>query len=152
MLDDSRIGRAWVAIREDEVAAASTGVPIVGMKLTAFAIGACTGGVGGAVYALQVPFINPPTFALIESILILSCVVIGGMGSIGGAIFGAAVITLLPELFRGFADYRFFVFGAAIVLVMIFRPQGIFPSKRRTAELLGAHSDEEVYEAAGAGG
>ncbi|HEX3325592.1 MAG TPA: branched-chain amino acid ABC transporter permease [Actinomycetota bacterium] len=152
MLDDSRIGRAWVAIREDEVAAASMGVPIVGMKLTAFAIGACTGGVGGAVYALQVPFINPPTFALIQSILILSCVVIGGMGSIRGAIFGAAAIVLLPELFRGFLDYRFFVFGAAIVVVMIFRPQGIFPSKRRTAELLGAQHDEQLYEAAQAGG
>jgi branched-chain amino acid transport system permease protein len=152
MLDDSRIGRAWVAIREDEVAAASMGVPIVTMKLTAFAIGACTGGVGGAVYALQVPFINPPTFALIQSILILCCVVIGGMGSISGAIFGAAAIVLLPELFRGFLDYRFFVFGAALVLVMIFRPQGIFPSKRRSAELLGGQSDEQVYEAAHAGG
>jgi branched-chain amino acid transport system permease protein len=151
LLDDSRIGRAWVAIREDEVAAASMGVPIVRMKLTAFAIGACTGGIGGAVYALQVPFINPPTFALIQSILILCCVVIGGMGSIRGAIFGAAAIVLLPELFRGFLDYRFFVFGAALVLVMIFRPQGIFPSKRRTAELLGAQSDEQLYEAAAAG-
>jgi branched-chain amino acid transport system permease protein len=152
LLDDSRIGRAWVAIREDEVAAASMGVPIVRMKLAAFAIGACTGGVGGAVYALQVPFINPPTFALIQSILILSCVVIGGMGSIRGAIFGAAAIVLLPELFRGFLDYRFFVFGAAIVIVMIFRPQGIFPSKRRTAELLGAQHDDQLYDAARAGG
>jgi branched-chain amino acid transport system permease protein len=73
------------------------------------------------------------------------------MGSIRGSIFGAAAIVLLPELFRGFLDYRFFAFGAAIVVVMIFRPQGIFPSKRRTAELLGPRHDEQLYDAAQAG-
>lgn len=151
MLDHSRIGRAWVAIREDEVAAASMGVPIVRMKLMAFAIGACTAGVGGVIYAEQVNFINPPTFSIIQSILILSMVVIGGMGSISGAILGASLVVLLPEIFRGFEDYRFFVFGFALVVVMIFRPQGILPSKRRKAELLGAASDEELYEARSAG-
>ncbi|HYN35603.1 MAG TPA: branched-chain amino acid ABC transporter permease, partial [Actinomycetota bacterium] len=89
MLDNSRIGRAWVAIREDEIAAASMGVPIVRMKLAAFAIGACTAGVGGVIYAEQVNFINPPTFDLLQSILILSAVVIGGMGSVMGSILGA---------------------------------------------------------------
>jgi branched-chain amino acid transport system permease protein len=152
LLDSSRIGRAWVAIREDEVAAAAMGVPVVRMKLAAFAIGACTAGVGGVVYASQVGFINPPTFNIFQSILILTMVVIGGMGSIAGSIIGATVVVLLPEVFRGFEDYRFFVFGVVIVLMMIFRPQGLLPSKRRKAELKGATADEQLYEAAHAGG
>jgi branched-chain amino acid transport system permease protein len=152
LLDNSRIGRAWVAIREDEVAAAAMGVPVVRMKLAAFVIGASTAGVGGVVYASQVGFINPPTFNIFQSILILTMVVIGGMGSIAGAVIGAAVVVLLPEVFRGFEDYRFFVFGLVIVLMMIFRPQGLLPSKRRKAELQGAATDEQLYEAAHAGG
>src|SRR5919106_1516882 len=152
MLDNSRIGRAWVAIREDEVAAAAMGVPVVRMKLAAFAIGACTAGVGGVGYASQLGFINPTTFNIFQSILILTMVVIGGMGSIAGAIIGATVVVLLPEVFRGFEDYRFFVFGLVIVLMMIFRPQGLLPSKRRKAELQGATTDEQLYEAAHAGG
>ncbi len=144
MLDRSRIGRAWVAIREDEVAAASMGVPVVRMKLAAFAIGACTAGVGGVIYAEQVNFINPPTFSILQSILILSMVVIGGMGSVWGAILGASLVVLLPEIFRGFEDYRFFVFGLSLVVVMIFRPQGLLPSSRRKAELVG-HVAEEQY-------
>ncbi len=136
MLDKSRIGRAWVAIREDEVAAAAMGVPVMRMKLTAFAIGACTAGVGGVVYAEQITFINPPTFSLIQSILILSMVVIGGMGSIAGSLLGATLIVVLPEIFRPLEDYRFFLFGFALIVVMIFRPQGLLPSKRRQAELM----------------
>lgn len=143
-LDRSRIGRAWVAIREDEVAAAAMGVPVVRMKLAAFAIGACTAGVGGVIYAEQVNFINPPTFSILQSILILSMVVIGGMGSVWGSILGAMLVVLVPEVFRGFEDYRFFAFGLAIVLVMIFRPQGLLPSSRRTAELSG-HVAEDQY-------
>lgn len=147
MLDNSRIGRAWVAIREDEIAAASMGIPVVRMKLAAFIIGASTAGVGGVVYAEQVGFINPTTFTIIQSILILTMVVIGGMGSIKGAIAGAAIVVLLPEIFRALAAYRFFVFGLALVVIMIFRPQGLFPSKRRKAELLGGASEEQLYEA-----
>jgi branched-chain amino acid transport system permease protein len=142
MLDRSRIGRAWVAIREDEVAAAAMGVPVVRMKLAAFAIGACTAGVGGVIYAEQVNFINPPTFSILQSILILAMVVIGGMGSVWGSILGATLVVLLPEIFRGFEDYRFFVFGLALVIVMIFRPQGLVPSSRRKAEL-GRHLAED---------
>ena len=147
MLDHSRIGRAWVAIREDEVAAAAMGVPVIKMKLAAFAIGACTAGVGGVIYAEQVNFINPTTFSILQSILILTMVVIGGMGSIVGSIVGAAAIVPLPEVFRGCEEYRFFVFGLAIIAVMVFRPQGIWPSKRRKAELLGEARAQEQYEA-----
>jgi branched-chain amino acid transport system permease protein len=151
MLDNSRIGRAWVAVREDEVAAASMGVPVVKMKLAAFAIGACTAGVGGVIYAEQANFINPPTFDILNSILILLMVVVGGMGSLAGSILGASVIVLLPEIFREFNEYRVFVFGVALVVVMIFRPQGILPSKRRKAELRGAVMEEQLYEAEHAG-
>jgi branched-chain amino acid transport system permease protein len=152
LLDNSRIGRAWVAVREDEVAAAAMGVPVVRMKLAAFAIGACTAGVGGVIYAEQANFINPLTFDILNSILILCCVVIGGMGSIPGSILGAAVIIVLPEVFREFSEYRIFAFGVALVVVMIFRPQGILPSKRRKAELKGTVVEEQLYEAAHAGG
>jgi branched-chain amino acid transport system permease protein len=148
LLDHSRIGRAWVAIREDEVAAASMGVPVVRMKLAAFVIGASTAGVGGVVYAEQANFINPGTFDILNSILILCCVVIGGMGSIPGSILGAATIIVLPEIFREFSEYRIFAFGVALVVVMIFRPQGLWPSKRRKAELKGGGVvEEQLYDA-----
>jgi branched-chain amino acid transport system permease protein len=149
MLDNSRIGRAWVAVREDEVAAAAMGVPVVRMKLTAFAIGACTAGVGGVLFAWEINSIAPNQFTLIQSILILAMVVIGGMGSIPGAIVGAIIVTLVPEVFRGITPYRYLIFGAALILMMIFRPQGLIPSRRRKAELRkGApHSEgSELYE------
>ncbi len=151
LLDRSRIGRAWVAIREDEVAAAAMGVPVVRMKLTAFAIGACTAGVGGVIYAQQINSISPGTFTIIQSILILTMVVIGGMGSIPGALLGSVLIVLVPEIFRGFQEYRFFYFGIALIVIMIFRPQGLLPSKRRKAELKGAVVEEQLYDAGTAG-
>jgi branched-chain amino acid transport system permease protein len=141
-----------VAIREDEVAAGSMGVPVVRMKLAAFAIGACTAGVGGVVYAEQVNFINPPTFNVLQSILILCMVVIGGMGSIPGAIVGAVLVTLLPEMFREFNEYRYFVFGVALVVVMALRPQGLWPSRRRTLELRGGMVEDHLPDVATAGG
>ena len=150
-LDHSRIGRAWVAIREDEIAAASMGVPNVQMKLAAFAIGASTAGVGGVLYATQVNFINPPTFDLLQSILILSAVVIGGMGSIAGSILGAFAIFVLPEIFRPLAEYRFVVFGLVLVITMIFKPQGILPSRRRKAELKGGTVDDGLFDVQHAG-
>jgi branched-chain amino acid transport system permease protein len=142
LLDRSRIGRAWVAIREDEVAAAAMGVPVVRMKLAAFVIGACTAGVGGVVFAQQINTVSPGTFSIIQSVLILCMVVIGGMGSIPGALLGAAIIVLVPEIFRGFEEYRFLAFGVALVAVMAFRPQGLLPSKRRKAELTGGVVEE----------
>ena len=138
-LNNSRIGRAWVAIREDELAAATMGVPTVRMKLWAFAIGASTAGVAGVVQASRVNFVSPDAFTLLTSIFILSMVVLGGMGNIWGSIVGAAVIVVVPEIIRsavpGFQQYRFLVFGAVLVTVMIFRPQGLIPSRRRAMEL-----------------
>ena len=134
-LGRSRVGRAWTAIREDEDAAALMGVPVFRFKLWAFAIGAGFGGLGGVMYASKVIFINPNTFTLIVSILILSAVVLGGSGNVTGVIVGAIVIAYLPERFRNFEQYRVLVFGAALVIMMIFRPQGLIPSRRRAAEL-----------------
>ena len=138
-LDRSRIGRAWVAIREDELAAAAMGVPTVRMKLWAFAIGASTAGVAGVIQASRVNFVSPDSFTLLTSIFILSMVVLGGMGNVWGSIVGAAVIVVVPEVIRSavpsFQQYRFLVFGAVLVIVMIFRPQGLIPSRRRAMEL-----------------
>jgi len=138
-LDRSRIGRAWVAIREDELAAAAMGVPTVRMKLWAFAIGASTAGVAGVVQASRVNFVSPDAFTLLISIFILSMVVLGGMGNVVGSIFGAALIVLVPDViqnsFPSFQKYRFLVFGAVLVAVMVFRPQGLIPSRRRRIEM-----------------
>lgn len=150
-LNNSRIGRAWAAIREDEVAAAATGVPTVQMKLWAFAIGASTAGVAGVVQASRITYVSPDVFTLLVSIFILCMVVLGGMGSIVGSIFGAAVIVVVPEVIRGFIpgfqEYRFLVFGAVLVIVMIFRPQGLIPSRRRAIELKGEVREGTLYDA-----
>jgi branched-chain amino acid transport system permease protein len=140
-LNNSRVGRAWHAIREDELAAASMGVPTVRMKLLAFAIGASTAGAAGMLTASRVNYVSPDSFTLLQSILVLAAVVLGGMGSIPGSIVGASAIIIIPEFIRSrspsFQDYRFLLFGAILVIMMIFRPQGIIPSKRRAIELSG---------------
>jgi branched-chain amino acid transport system permease protein len=134
-LERSRVGRAWTAIREDEDAAELMGVPTFRFKIWAFAMGAGIGGAGGAIYASKVISITPANFTLILSILILSAVVLGGAGNMFGVIVGAIVVAYLPERFRGFQSSRVLVFGAALVAMMIFRPQGLIPSRRRAAEL-----------------
>lgn len=147
-LKRSRVGRYWAAIREDEVAAEAMGVPTLKYKLWAFAIGASTSGFAGVVYASRVGFISPETFQLIVSITILAMVVLGGLGSIAGSLVGAAVITIIPEILRSlpdrFQESRFLIFGAVLVAMMIFRPQGIIPSRRRAAELKGEVVEEAV--------
>ena len=134
-LESSRVGRAWVAIREDEDAAQLMGVPTFKFKLWAFAMGAAIGGFSGTLYASFAGSITPDPFNLVLSILFLAAVVLGGSGNLAGAIVGAILIGYLPERFRGFAEYRVLVFGAALVIMMIFRPQGIVPNRRRAAEL-----------------
>jgi branched-chain amino acid transport system permease protein len=136
-LDDSRVGRAWAAIREDEVAAAASGIPTLKFKLLAFAIGASTSGFAGVIYASKVGFINPDNFPLLLSILVLTMVIFGGMGSIYGVILGAAVLGWLPNYLRDYvpAQDRFIYFGALLIVMMIFRPQGLLPSRRRSREL-----------------
>jgi branched-chain amino acid transport system permease protein len=133
-LTRSRIGRAWEAIREDEVAASAMGINVTAMKLLAFAISAAFAGVAGVFFAAKQTHISPESFTFWESALVLSMVVLGGMGSIPGVIIGALTLIILPELLRGFADYRMLLFGAGMVLMMRFRPQGFLPSKRLKAE------------------
>ncbi|MGY1452955.1 branched-chain amino acid ABC transporter permease [Streptomyces sp. SS8] len=136
-LEHSKVGRAWTAIREDEVAAAATGVPTVRYKLMAFAIGASTSGVAGVAYASKVGYFNPENFAILLSILVLAYVIFGGMGSIPGVLFGAAFLVWLPEYLREWVDPkdRYMYLGALLVIMMIYRPQGVLPSRRRKREL-----------------
>jgi branched-chain amino acid transport system permease protein len=149
-LQDSRIGRAWVAIREDEVAAEAMGINTRNVKLLAFAMGASFGGVSGGLFAGFQGFVSPESFNLFESIIVLCMVVLGGMGNIPGVILGAILLTTLPEALRYLSDLqratlgyqlvdpqalRLLVFGLALVLVMIFRPAGLLPSVQRRREL-----------------
>jgi branched-chain amino acid transport system permease protein len=137
-LKHSRVGRAWTAIREDEDAAELMGVPTFRFKLWAFAIGAGIGGAAGVMYASKVTFVSPDNFVFQLSILFLAAVVLGGSGNIPGVILGAVVVAYLPERFRQFDQYRILIFGGALVLTMIFRPQGLLPSRRRAKELTEA--------------
>ncbi len=131
-LQDSRIGRAWIALREDEIACQAMGIDKTKTKLTAFALGATWAGMAGVLFAAKTTFINPASFTIWESIIILCVVVLGGMGSVIGVILGALVLILLPEYLRAFSEYRMLIFGFILVVMMIFRPGGIFPNVRRT--------------------
>ncbi len=130
-LKDSRIGRAWMALREDEIACVAMGVDMARTKLSAYALGAFWAGLVGVVFAARNTYINPNSFTFMESALVLSIVVLGGMGSIVGVIIAALVLILMPEYLRAFAEYRMLMFGAVMVLMMIFRPEGLVANVRR---------------------
>lgn len=130
-LQNSRIGRAWLALREDEIACQAMGIGRTRTKLMAFALGATWAGLMGVVFAAKTTFINPASFTFLESAIILSIVVLGGMGSIPGVILGALIMILLPEYLRAFSEYRMLVFGGAMVVMMVFRPQGLISNFRR---------------------
>ncbi|MEE6263715.1 branched-chain amino acid ABC transporter permease [Plantactinospora sonchi] len=134
-LEHSRVGRAWLAIREDEDAAAVMGVYGFKYKLWAFAIGAALGGFAGFLFASRYAFIDPTQFNVRLSILFVAMVVVGGSGNMVGVSFGAVLLAYLPERFRFFDDYRWLLFGMAMVVVMVLRPQGLIPSRRRAREL-----------------
>ena len=133
-LEHSRVGRAWLAVREDEDAAAVMGVHAFKWKLWAFAIGAAVGGLSGFLFASRSGFIDPTGFNVNLSILFVAMVVIGGQGNMAGVALGAILLTYIPERFRDFAEYRPLAFGLAMVLVMVLRPQGLIPSTRRKRE------------------
>jgi len=145
-LESSRIGRAWIAIREDELAASAMGINTRNMKLLAFAMGATFGGVAGGLFASFQGFVSPESFHLIDSIMVLCMVVLGGMGNVAGVIIGAILLTVLPEALRYIgplqqrwlgevvvdpADLRMLLFGLALVLMMLLRPSGLIPARRR---------------------
>ena len=169
-LDQSRLGRSWAAMREDEVAASSVGVSITAAKLWAFSLGALWGGIAGLTIANYQQFVSPESFTFMESVFIVCTIVIGGMGSIPGAIVGAIIIQGIPAFIQGMAaagklpgvdpstatviaNYRFLVFGLFVVIMMAWRPQGLIPSKRRAAELkpetaeMGDIEGESLYDA-----
>jgi branched-chain amino acid transport system permease protein len=133
-LENSRVGRAWLAIREDEDAAAVMGVHGFKFKLWAFAIGASIGGLAGLLFGSKQQYVEPNAFMVQLSFLFVAMVVIGGSGNIVGVLLGAFLLTYLPERFREFVDWRPFAFGVALVLVMVLRPQGLVPSRRRARE------------------
>jgi len=124
-LMDSRVGRAWLAIREDETAAEAMGINTFRYKLLAFVLGSFWAGLTGVFFAAKMAFVSPESFTFFDSVLILCMVVLGGMGSIPGIILGAFLLITLPEVFREFQDYRMLAFGAALVLMMVFKPQGL---------------------------
>jgi branched-chain amino acid transport system permease protein len=150
-LQNSRIGRAWEAIREDEVAARAMGIDTTALKLLAFAMGASFGGVAGGMFAAIQGFISPESFVLVESVMVVSMVVLGGMGNIAGVILGAVLLAFVPEILRWTVEpaqralfgrmlvepevIRMLIFGLALVLVMLFRPAGLLPSAVRKREL-----------------
>lgn len=142
-LRDSRIGRAWVAIREDEDVAEALGINLVQTKLLAYALGAAFAGLGGAVFAGLVGAVFPTSINLFVSINVAALIIVGGMGSIPGVIVGAIFLIGLPELFREFSEYRFLFYGAALILTMRFRPEGLLPSRTISREL---HVEEENVE------
>ena len=152
-LRDSRLGRAWVALREDEVAAVSMGIPLVRTKLKAYAIGAAFGGVAGVFLGAYYTVIDADYFAFTFSIFVLSMIIVGGLGSIWGAVLGALLLSyinyyLIPDVFNSIphtfglnfnlSQLSFGIFGFLLVLVMILRPQGLFPERRRKLELTEA--------------
>jgi branched-chain amino acid transport system permease protein len=145
-LENSRIGRAWVAIRDDELAASAMGINTRNVKLLAFAMGATFGGVAGGLFASFQGFVSPESFHLIDSVMVLCMVVLGGMGNVAGVVLGAVLLTALPEALRYIgplqqrwlgevvvdpADLRMLLFGLALVLMMLLRPEGIWPARRR---------------------
>jgi branched-chain amino acid transport system permease protein len=146
MIKSSRIGRAWESTREDEDAAELMGVPTFRYKLMAFALGAAIGGMSGAFYASgQGGYINPLSFPLLLSMLFVAAVIVGGAGNRWGVILGGFLVSYLPERFREFADYRLLVFGLALMLLAIFRPQGLLPPGR-TKRVAKVEAEIEALE------
>jgi len=131
-LQDSRLGRAWIALREDEIACQAMGIDKRKTKLVAFSLGAFWAGIMGVVFAAKTTFINPASFTFLESAIILSIVVLGGMGSIVGVIVGAFILILMPEYLRALSEYRMLAFGGVLVMMMVFRPQGMIAAVRKT--------------------
>jgi branched-chain amino acid transport system permease protein len=133
-VQDSKAGRAWIAIREDEIASSAMGINTIFYKLYASAFGAFWAGIAGCLFAAKMRFVSPESFTFMESVFILCMVIIGGLGSIAGVIVGAVLLVFLPEVLRGVEMYRMLALGAGLVFLMIFRPQGLFGGKSVSLE------------------
>src|SRR3984893_4300676 len=145
----SRLGRGWVAVREDEYAAEAVGVPTLNLKLLAYTMGGMWAGLAGAFFAARVSAINPSSFTFVLSSQVLILIIIGGLGSLGGVILGSTVVVGLPEVLRGMQQTRFLFFAALLILIMLFRPQGIWPQSRtRDSPFIGLDEEAEKGEVA----
>jgi len=139
-LQYARIGRNWIALREDEDVAEAMGINLIATKLLAFGIGASFAGFGGAVFAANLGSVFPDSFTLLVSVNVVSLVIIGGLGSIPGVIVGALVLVGLPELLREFAEFRLLIYGMLLVVMMLVRPEGFWPSEANIRQL---HIDDD---------
>ncbi len=146
-LKNSRVGLALQALREDEIACEAMGIDITRVKLSAFALGSCWAGFAGVIFAAKTTYINPASFTFMESAMILSMVVLGGMGSILGVVVAAMLLILVPEYLRAFSEYRMLIFGAVMVLMMIFRPQGLVTGEKRRYRVPGENGQRQTVEA-----
>lgn len=133
-LECSRLGRAWIALREDELAASSMGINTARIKLAAFAIGGFIAGIAGSIFAAKQGSISPDSFDFIVSVMVLAMVVLGGLGNISGVLLGSFILSILPEFLRGFEVYRMLLFGLAMIIMMLFRPQGLLGDKHTREE------------------
>ena len=147
-LKNSRVGLALQALREDEIACEAMGINLARVKLSAFALSSCWAGFAGVIFAAKTSFINPASFTFMESAMILSMVVLGGMGSIVGVVIAAMILILAPEYLRAFSEYRMLIFGAIMVIMMIFRPQGLVTGERRRYRITKLHGDAAQKERA----
>jgi branched-chain amino acid transport system permease protein len=144
-LANSRVGRAWTALREDEQVADAMGVSTTSYKLLAFAIGGAIGSVGGALFAVKIGSLTPASFQVLVSIQVLGIVILGGIGSLPGVITGSLVLVGLPGLLREFEEYRLLAYGAALVAVMLLRPEGLVPNVRRSRELRDEDREQDKW-------
>jgi branched-chain amino acid transport system permease protein len=154
-LRDSRMGRAWKALREDEDVAQAMGIHLVSTKLLAFATGAAFAGLSGAIFASKIGSIYPHSFKLLVSINVLSLIIVGGMGSLPGVFVGALALVGLPELLREFSEYRILIYGALLIVMMLTRPEGLWPEATRRQELheaMGTDAEPGVEAVASPGG
>ena len=142
-LKNSRVGLALQALREDEIACEAMGIDLARVKLSAFALSSCWAGFAGVIFAAKTTFINPASFTFMESAMILSMVVLGGMGSIVGVVIAATILILAPEYLRAFSEYRMLIFGAIMVIMMIFRPQGLVTGERRRYRITALQGDSK---------
>ena len=134
-LEESRLGRAWMAIRDDEDVAQALGINLISVKLLAYGLGAAFAGLAGSIFAVMLGTIYPHSFQLIISINILALIIVGGMGSLPGVALGAAVLIGLPEALREFGEFRFLFYGLAIIAVMRLKPEGLWPSAAKRREM-----------------
>ncbi|MEZ4644203.1 MAG: branched-chain amino acid ABC transporter permease [Chloroflexota bacterium] len=148
-LRDSRLGRQWMSLREDEDVAEAMGIHLVKTKLLAFGIGAAFSGLAGAIFAARLSSIFPHSFNLLISINVLSLIIVGGMGSLPGVVVGALVLVGLPELLREFAEYRLLLYGALLIAMMLRKPDGLWPSPVRRRELKAEEQEKLMMQAEG---